>query len=98
MKLRKLIKFILRCLPSRLPTGLTAFNGWVAAVVEHSGLPDNASTRRVAAMFILNQHPTVGWVSVNAVANQLVKAAANQVAVQVIKDVDSEAKATSEAN
>ena len=78
----KLTSFI----PRRLPIGLTSFNRWVEDVVILSGLPNNASTRRVAAMFILSLPPTWGYASLRRISNQLIKAAANQVASEVLKE------------
>lgn len=71
-----------------LPKGMTEFNQWVADIVALSGLPDNASTRRVAATFILHTPSNVSKLSLKFVVSMLQKAAANQVAAQVVKDYE----------
>lgn len=72
-----------------MPTGMTAFNAWVNDIVALSGLPDNDSTRRVAAELILKVRPSVGYMPLRHVVNNLIKAASNQVAIQVIKDTEN---------
>ncbi len=87
--MKKLLKISRSFLPRRLPTGLTEFNNWVKDVVELSELPNNDSTRRVAAQFIMQLPPALAYLSLRKVSNQLIKAAANQVAYQVAKDIDN---------
>lgn len=83
-------------LPRKLPTGLTAFNAWIADIVAISGLPDNTSTRQTAAMFILHLPPALGYLSIRKISNQLIKAAANQVATEVLR-ISNEPKSVPEA-
>lgn len=86
-------------IPRKLPQGMAEFDQWVADIVALSGLPDNGSTRRVAAMFILHTPTHVSRLKLNFVVSMLQKAAANQVAAQVVKDYEETAKlsaATSE--
>lgn len=78
-----------------LPKGMKEFEQWVSDIVALSGLPDNASTRRVAATFILHTPSNVARLSLRFVSNMLVKAAANQVAAQVVKDYETEERASS---
>jgi hypothetical protein len=81
-----LLNYIRSIIPRRLPTGMTAFNTWVAGIIAASGLPDNDSTRRLAAQFIFHVPNQVNYLSYRHIGNQLVKAAAYQVASQVEKD------------
>src|ERR1700691_5872420 len=85
----RLLKILLSFLPRKLPTGMTSFNSWVKDIIVISGLPDNDSTRKVSAMFVLQVPPSIGYMSIRKVSNILVKAAANQVAVEVLKDLDA---------
>lgn len=84
-KLRKLFRLLSSYVPRRLPVGRSDFDAWVRDIVSTSGLPDNDSTRRVAAMFILRLPPALAYLSIRKVANQLIKAAANQVASEILK-------------
>jgi hypothetical protein len=76
-------------LPRKLPIGMSTFNQWVADVVRLSGLPNNESVRRVSAEFILKLPPALAYLSLRKVSNQLIKAAANQVAVEVLRPPDA---------
>ena len=78
--------------PRKLPTGMGEFNAWVQDIVLLSGLPDNMSTRRVAAMFLLQLPPALAYLSIRKISNQLIKAAANQVAVEVTRTPDVNAE------
>lgn len=73
-----------------LPIGLTEFNSFVANIVRDSGLPDNDSTRRMAAIFVLEHPPHLGEVSWSYLIGKMRKAASNQVASQVLKDLKVE--------
>lgn len=64
------------------------FNAWISDIVLLSGLPDNASTRHLAATFILHTNPSTNYLSVWHISRQLCKAAAYQVAREVAKDTD----------
>lgn len=79
------MKLIKSYIPRPLPTGMAAFNEWVADVVELSGLPNNDSTRRLAAVFIMQTPPNVARISLRKLADLLIKAAAYQVANEVLK-------------
>jgi hypothetical protein len=72
---------------------MSSFNSWVDEVVYISGLPNNESTKRVAAGFIFRLPASVYFLSTRHVAKQLVKAAAYQVAQEVLKTAN-ETKAT----
>lgn len=85
-----LLRTLLSFIPRRLPTGMTSFNKWVSDVVFISDLPDNASTRHLAATFIMHTPPKVVFLSIRHIASQLSKAAAYQVAQEVIKDSKKE--------
>lgn len=87
-RLLRLFKILKSFLPRRLPTGLGEFNEWVSDVILVSNLPDNSSTRHLAATFILHTPPNVAYLSIRNISNQLLKAAAYQVAMQVTKDTD----------
>jgi hypothetical protein len=93
--LKRLVRYIKSFFPRQLPTGKASFDAWVSDIVSISGLPDNASTRRVAAMFILQLPPALAYLSIRKVANQLIKAAANQVAAQVAEDATKSIKEAS---
>ena len=89
-----MLKWLKGFIPRPLPTGLTAFNKWLAEIVALSGLPDNNSTRSLAATFIFNVPRHVHYLSYHAISKQLVRAAAIQVSAQVLKDAN-EAKQSS---
>jgi hypothetical protein len=72
---------------------MTEFNQWLADIVELSGLPDNLTTRRASALFIFSIPPTQAAMSKRKIVIQLLKAASNQVAAEVVKDVDENIKA-----
>lgn len=84
--LKKLTRFLKSFLPRRLPIGMTSFNAWVTDIILLTGLPNNESTRKVAAMFIFQVPPSQVYLPLRTVAKQLLKAAANQVAAQVVED------------
>lgn len=88
-QLQQLLKVLSSFLPRRLPIGMKEFESWVYDIIRLSKLPDNASTRRVAALFILQVPPQVGYMSIRRVSNMLIKAASNQVASDVIKQSQS---------
>jgi hypothetical protein len=90
--LKRLLKRLASYLPRPLPTGMTAFNQWVEEIIWLSGLPNNASTRKAAASFILQLRPNVGWISLHMTVRLLVKAAANQVALEVLRSSDPKAE------
>jgi hypothetical protein len=83
-KLRILIEVIKSFFPRRLPTGMPSFDAWVADIITVSGLPDNNSTRRTAAEFIFKVRPEIGYMPLRVVSNMLIKAAANQVAQEIL--------------
>lgn len=71
---------------------MTSFNKWVADIVRLSGLPNNESVRKVAADFILRLPPALAYLPIRKVANQLIKAAANQVALEVVRPPSDKAE------
>lgn len=87
-QLLKLFKVLKSFFPRRLPTGIGEFNEWVSDIILVSNLPDNDSTKHLAATFILHTPPTVAYLSIRSISTQLLKAAAYQVAMQVSKDTD----------
>lgn len=93
--MKYLSKWLLSFIPRKLPIGKTSFYTWIDDVVYVSGLPNNTSTRRVASMFILQLPPALAYLSIRKVSNQLIKAAANQVAAEVLKDVEEQSKSSS---
>jgi len=68
--------------------GMTAFNAWLSGIVEVSGLPDNNSTRQLAAQFLFHIGRNRSYISTHAVVVQLKRAAVLQVASAVIKDTE----------
>ena len=80
----KLLKWIRDNRKRRLPTNLPSFNLWLDAVIECSGLPDNTSTRQLAATFIMHTPPTVTRLSIKHIADQLCRAASYQTAKAVL--------------
>jgi hypothetical protein len=83
--MKRFLNWIFSFVPRKLPTGMTSFNSWVASIVELSGLPSNDTTRKLAATFILRVPTTIAFLSHRTISNQLIKAAANQVAAEVLK-------------
>lgn len=93
------MKFIkrVRCFfPSRLPQGMKEFNQFVADVAELSDLPNNLRLRTVISMFILKLPPEMISFPKWRLAKQLKKAAANQVASEVLSVADEEKKSNTE--
>ncbi len=82
---------------SRLPQGMTEFNSWVRDVSELSGLPNNLRLRTVIAMFILKLPPEMISFPKWRLAKQIKKAAANQVASEVLTIADQEQKAIADS-
>lgn len=82
--------------PRKLPIGRTTFNAWVTDIIALSGLPDNDSVRNLAARFILALPPALGYLSIRKVSNQLIKAAANQTASEIIDETKSPPSQTQE--
>lgn len=91
--LKKLLKHLKSFLPRKLPIGMSSFQAWLDDVLYLSGLPDNESTRKVAATLILKLPPGLAYLSIRKISNQLIKAAANQVAVELLRP-QSESKDT----
>lgn len=73
----------------RLPVGLAEFNQLVDDAVALSGIPANDKNKTVMAGLILKFSPDIGYITLRQVAALLIKAAANQVAMQVINDGQS---------
>jgi hypothetical protein len=92
--LKKLLKLLNSFIPRRLPTGLTAFDRWVDAVLEYSGIDNTPKNRQVCAGFILQLPPTLGFISIHKASSMLIKAAANQVSAEVLRSASEEAKPT----
>lgn len=90
----KLVNWLFSFIPRSLPTGMSEFDSWVYDIVRVSGLPDNDSTRRVAAQFLMFVGRTKAHLSIRAIAIELRKAAALQIANQVIKDTEPKATVT----
>jgi hypothetical protein len=76
----------------QLPIGMTEFETFVSNIVKDSGLPANDSTRRLASMFVLECPPHVKEVSWSYLIGKMRKAASNQVAVAVLRELDEKAK------
>lgn len=72
------IEWILSFFPTALPVGRTAFDKWAASVIRLSGCPDNRSTR--FALTVMIMHGKKARVPKRFFAQQLYKAAANEVA------------------
>jgi hypothetical protein len=81
----RLIKWFLAWLPYPLPKGMTEFNGWVEDIAQLSGLPYNDRLKNVIAQFILMLPPDTAFYSKRRLSNQIRKAAANQVAGEVLQ-------------
>lgn len=90
--LAKLIKWAMSFFPSRLPIGKKEFEGWVTDVAWLSGLPYNDRLRAVTSQFIFSLPPTMASFKKRTLANQLRKAASNQVASEVLKLLDEKHK------
>jgi hypothetical protein len=74
-------------LPRKLPIGMATYEAWLADIIELSGLPNNDSTRKVAAMFLLQAPPHVAYLPLRRVVALLIKTAANQVAANVVEQL-----------
>ncbi len=90
--MKKLLLRLTSFFPRKLPTGMTSFNAWVSDIIVLSGLPDNDTVRNAAAGFIFQLPPTMARFPVRKIANMLIKAAANQVAQQVLLDAKEKAE------
>lgn len=93
----KIIKWFLSFFRTQLPQGMTEFNSFVGDVAWLSGLPDNKKLRMVICQLIFSLPPDMARFSKRRLANQLKKAAANQVAHVVLKDFENEEKKQKES-
>lgn len=84
--LKRLLRSLLSFLPRKLPIGRADFDSWVEEIVYLSGLPDNDTTRFAAAQIIFQIRPSIGYMPLRYAVNQLIKAAANRVAKDVIAE------------
>jgi len=78
--------------------GMTEFNKFVSDIAELSGLPNNTQLRVVTSKFIFGIRPDVARIPKRIIAQQLRKAAANQVASEVLKIADEEKKQIGKTN
>lgn len=85
----KLVRRLRAFLPSRLPQGRADFNSWATDIIEMAGVPDNDSTRFAVAAMVMHGAGKSGWKSKWFFVNQLVKAAANEVAHAVLTELKS---------
>lgn len=92
--MNKVLKWLSGWMPRLFPTGVSAFNDWLKEIIAISGLPDNDSTRLLAASFIFNMPRNVHYLSYRAISKQLVRAAAIQVSAQVVKDINAAKQST----
>lgn len=92
----------IRCrFPSRLPNGVEEFKAFVDDIAELSGLPNNEKLQSVISSFILSLHPTTDAIPKLLMAQQLRKAAANQVAFEMLdrlKEKQNEGSPVGEAS
>lgn len=72
-------------IPEKLPQGMTEFNRWVDEISYLSGLPQNDKLRKVISQLIISLPPQMAYVKKRFVVNTIQKAAANQVAFEVVE-------------
>jgi len=83
--LKRMLRLLKSFFPRKLPIGMTSFNKWIDDIIFVSGLPDNKSTRQLAANFILHAPPTVTYMSIRKISGLLARAASYQVAAEIVK-------------
>lgn len=93
MSLKKFLKGLLSAQLDRVPVGMAEFEVWAADIIALSGLPDNDSMRWTLATMILAAKSDAAYVSKEDWVALLIKAAANQVASQVMQDLKEKQRA-----
>jgi hypothetical protein len=96
-KLKQILKVILSYLPERLPVGRTAFDAWAGEIIELSDIEDNDSTRFAVAAMVTHQDAKEDRIPKRRFIRQLNKTAANQVALDVIRELKERHEAKKEA-
>lgn len=90
-QLRLLAKRVLSLIPTKLPTGMTEFNQFVADIIELvPGLADDRSIRFTVASMIMHLGPQRSHVAKNYFVRSLQKTAANQISHAVMLDIKKE--------
>ena len=77
----------------RLPLGTTEFNTWATRIIKKSGLPDNDSTRFALATTVLHAPAGESRYSDTHFVKVMQKAAANQIAAQILHDLKEKQQA-----
>lgn len=79
-----------RIIKSKLPTGRTEFEAWIADIVDTydlAGLADEDSLIFVIANVVLSLKPECAYVKKGEMANRVVKAASNQVCSYIFQEI-----------
>jgi hypothetical protein len=77
-------------IPEKLPQGMTEFNRWVDEISHLSGLPLNDKLRKVISQLIISLPPQVAYVKKRYIVTTIQKAAANQVAFEMLRTIPEE--------
>lgn len=86
--MKKTLKKLRNFLPSKIPsTGVPEMQAFVADIIETYDLPDNDSHRQAIYNMILTLGPTIIYKSKYFFAASVMKAAANQIAYNLIMEI-----------
>lgn len=100
-KLKYLVARFFGLFPTKLPVGIAEFDKWATEVIELAQFPVNDSMKFTVATMVLHAKSTAAYSSKEYFVTSLIKAAANQVAAQMIQDLKlkqmEEAKRAAEA-
>lgn len=91
-RLSKLFIWLNSFIPEKLPQGMTEFGRWVDEISYLSGLPNNDKLRKVISQLIVSLPPQMAYVKKRFIVKTIQKAAANQVAFEVISLIDEQQK------
>ena len=91
-RLSKLFIWLNSFIPEKLPQGMTQFGRWVDEISYLSGLPNNDKLRKVISQLIVSLPPQMAYVQKRFIVKTIQKAAANQVAFEVISLIDEQQK------
>lgn len=95
MRLPLMIKRLLSYLPTKLPVGVSEFDGFADSVLELSGnYADKDSMKFAIASMIIHADHKSAALSKNYFVVRLRKSAANQVASQVFQDIKAKQEAS----
>jgi hypothetical protein len=92
--MKKLIKTVLSYIPTRLPTGMSAYNIWLDSIVELTGpIADEASLHWVISNEVMRLNSNRDRISKAYFVRTLRKYAANQIAASAVLEIKAKQQA-----